>query len=192
MVLMAIGAWTPTLLPHLSDVMWTTGQPVFHFKVENPSAFQAPHFPVWAADIARTGWYGFPALEDGILKIANHGPGRRIHPDAPREVTPEEIAHARAFLRESLPQIATVPLLSTRLCLYCDTFDGRFWIDHDPQRPGLVIAAGDSGHAFKFAPVLGDLIADAVEQRDNPLTHSYRNRQPAGQQAEGARWAGKQ
>jgi glycine/D-amino acid oxidase-like deaminating enzyme len=51
--------------------------------------------------------------------------------------------------------------------LYCDTFDGDFWIDRDPDRPGLVVAAGDSGHAFKFAPILGSLLADVVEGRPN-------------------------
>ncbi len=191
LVLFTAGAWTPSLLPHLSDVMRATAQPVFQFRVPSPEAFQAPRFPVWAADIARTGWYGFPALDDGTLKIANHGPGRRIHPEAPRNVTPEEIASARTFLRESLPQLADATLLNTRLCLYCDTFDGRFWIDHDAARPGLVIAAGDSGHAFKFAPVLGGLIADVVEEKENPLAQPFRTREPVAQAVEGARWSGK-
>ncbi|HEY1171182.1 MAG TPA: FAD-dependent oxidoreductase [Verrucomicrobiae bacterium] len=191
MVLLTTGAWTPAMLPHLSNVMWTTGQPVFHFKVMDVKAYQAPHFPMWAADIARTGWYGFPALEDGMLKIANHGPGRRIHPDGLREVNADEIAMARGFLSEFLPQLAEAPLVSTRLCLYCDTFDGRFWIDRDVNRPGLVVAAGDSGHAFKFAPVMGDLIADVVEQKENPLTVAFRTREPKSQGSDGARCAGK-
>lgn len=189
-ILMATGAWTPTLLPHLQSVMWATGQPVFHFQVSSPRDYQAPHFPVWAGDIARTGWYGFPSLSDGTLKIANHGPGRRIHPDAPREVTDAEIAMAREFLRQSLPQLADAPLINTRLCLYCDTFDGRFWIDHDAHHPGLIIAAGDSGHAFKFAPVLGHLIADVVEEKANPDTLPFHARQPKSSANEGARWSG--
>ncbi len=164
LTLLATGAWTPTLLPELSDVMWATGQPVLHFRVANPTEWQAPRFPVWAADIGRTGWYGFPALDDGTLKVANHGPGRRVHPDDPREISSDDEPRFRAFLRDTFPALADAPLIGTRLCLYCDTFDGNFWLDHHPQRPGLFVAAGDSGHAFKFAPVLGDLIADAVER----------------------------
>ena len=91
-----------------------------------------------------------------------------MHPDDPRTVLPSEIDAFRAFLRDSLPRLADAPIASTRLCLYCDTFDGDFWIDHDPERHGLVVAAGDSGHGFKFAPVLGPLIADVVERRPNP------------------------
>ena len=172
-VLVAAGAWTPALLPHLAGVMWTVGQPVVHLTVERAADWQAPRFPVWAADISRTGWYGFPALEDGTLKIGRHGPGRRVHPDDPRTVEPSEMAPFREFVDESLPALSGAPIASTRLCLYCDTFDGDFWIDRDPDRAGLIVAAGDSGHGFKFAPVLGPLIADVVERRPNPWSSRF-------------------
>lgn len=187
LTLLATGAWTPTLLPELSDVMWATGQPVLHFRVANPAEWQAPRFPVWAADIGRTGWYGFPALADGTLKVANHGPGRRVHPDAPREVSPDDESRFRAFLRDTFPALADAPLIGTRLCLYCDTFDGNFWLDHHPQRLGLVIAAGDSGHAFKFAPVLGELIADAVECKEGIAKKRFAWRTRTTVSGEGAR-----
>ena len=148
-----------------------------HLEVARPAEWQAPRFPVWAADIARTGWYGFPALDDGTLKIGHHAMGRRVHPDEPRLVLPTEIARVRAFLAENLPDLAEAPLRSSRLCLYCDTFDGDFWIDHDPSRPGLFVAAGDSGHGFKFAPILGALIADVVEGRPNRWATRFRWRE---------------
>jgi len=166
-VLIAAGAWTPLLLPQLENVMWTTGQPVVHFVVDDPSAWQAPRFPVWAADIAHSGWYGFPALPDGTLKIGHHGRGRRVDPDAPRTVLAEEEDQFRQFVRRHLPRLGDARIRLTRLCLYCDTFDGDFWIDEDPSRPGLFVAAGDSGHGFKFAPVLGPLIADVIERKPN-------------------------
>jgi glycine/D-amino acid oxidase-like deaminating enzyme len=106
-------------------------------------------------------------LADGTLKIANHGVGRRLRADDPRTVLPSEEAQFRGFLRDHLPALAGAPIIATRLCLYCDTFDGDFWIAHDPGRAGLVVAAGDSGHAFKFAPILGGLIADVVEKKPN-------------------------
>ena len=185
LTLLATGAWTPTLLPELGDVMWATGQPVLNFRVAQPAEWQAPRFPVWAADIGRTGWYGF--LADGTLKVANHGPGRRVHPDEPRAVSPEDEPRFRAFLRDTFPALADAPLIGTRLCLYCDTFDGNFWLDHHPQRSGLCVAAGDSGHAFKFAPVLGELIADAVERKEGVAKKrfAWRERQATG--TEGAR-----
>ena len=85
---------------------------------------------------------------------------------------PEEEARVREFLGDSLPPLADAPIVHRRLCLYCDTFDGDFWIDHDPERPGLVVAAGDSGHGFKFAPMIGGLIADVVEGKAERLGRS--------------------
>ncbi len=158
-VLVAAGAWTPTLLPHLQEVMWATAQTVFHFQPQDPGPFTPPQFPVWGADIGRTGWYGFPANAAGLVKVANHGPGRQVNASDTRTLPAGEEERYRAFLRETFPTLADAPLHSTRVCLYCDTFDGAFWIDHDPAHPGLIIAAGDSGHAFKFTPVLGEIIA---------------------------------
>lgn len=189
-VLVAAGAWTPTLLPHLGDRLWAVGQPVLHFRAPDHDFYRAPRFPPWAADIARTGWYGFPALPDGTLKIANHGAGRRMHPDEPRVVGAGEEAKFRAFLADTFPGLVGAPLLGSRLCLYCDTWDGSFWIDHDPDRPGLVVAAGGSGHAFKFAPVLGGIIADVITHEENPHARRFAWRARGALAVEEARNAG--
>lgn len=177
-VIVAAGAWTPTLLPYLAPVMWATGQPVLHFQPQNPLDYRPPRFPVWATSLDASGWYGFPAVESGIVKVAHHGPGRRMDALSPRVVPPPEETRFRQFLQQSLPGLADAPLAGTRLCLYCDTFDGNFWIDHDPQREGLLVCAGDSGHAFKFAPLLGTIIADVLEHRSNPYAGRFAWRQP--------------
>ena len=186
-VLVAAGAWTPALLPSLGTVMWATGQPVIHVDAGADARWRPPQFPVWAADISRTGWYGFPALPNGALKIGHHGAGRRVHPDEPRDVLTADIARVREFLRQSLPDLQDAPVCEAHLCLYCDTFDGDFWIDHDPDRRGLVVAAGDSGHGFKFAPILGALIADVIERRDHPWSRRFRWRSRGPAHSEAAR-----
>ena len=186
-VLIAAGAWTPKLLPHLGDVLWTTGQPVVHVEAGTDPRWRAPMFPVWAADIAQTGWYGFPALLNGTLKIGHHGSGHPVDPDAPRTVPADHERRVREFLREQLPGLGDAPIRESRLCLYCDSFDGDFLIDHDPGRPGLVVAAGDSGHGFKFAPILGPLIADVVERRPNAWAARFRWRSRGPDRREAAR-----
>jgi len=176
----ALGAWTPHLIPLTRDFFRSTGMPVFHLQPANPDIFRPEHFPVFNADISHTGYYGFPLNRDGVVKIANHGPGREMPPESPeRVVSAEETAQLRDFLRGTFPTLADAPIVYTRVCLYCDSWDGHFWIARDPQREGLVVAAGDSGHAFKFAPVLGDLIADAVEGAPNPLLQKFRWRPEA-------------
>src|SRR4030095_3713717 len=163
-VVMAVGAWTPYLLPFTHDFFRASGQPVFHLKPAQPELFAAERFPIFGADISATGFYGFPLNRDGVVKIANHGPGREMSPDSPeRVVTADDEKNLREFLASTFPSLADAPIVYSRVCMYCDTHDGHFWIAHDPEREGLVVAAGDSGHGFKFAPVLGEIIADAVE-----------------------------
>jgi glycine/D-amino acid oxidase-like deaminating enzyme len=91
-----------------------------------------------------------------------------------RVVTPEEQRKLREFLSSTFPALADAQIVYSRVCMYCDTHDGHFWIARDPNREGLVVAAGDCGHGFKFAPVLGEIIADAVEEKHNPILQKFR------------------
>lgn len=189
-VVVCAGTWTSTLLPWLQNVIWSTAQPVMHFQV--PAAelphYQPPLFPVWTADVGKTGWYGFPAQADGTLKLANHGPGWPMDPTLPRIMPAETEAMFRKFLGESLPGLATAPRIFERLCFYSDTFDGDFWIDRDPERPGLVVSAGGSGHAFKFTPLIGRVTADIVEGKPNKYAHRFAWRERGEVTAEEARF----
>jgi glycine/D-amino acid oxidase-like deaminating enzyme len=190
MVVVATGAWTPYLLPFTKSFFRASGQPVFHFRPAKPELFAPERFPFFTTDISTTGYYGFP-MNQGVVKIANHGAGREMSPDSPeRVVTPDEEKEVREFLRSAIPTLASAPIVYTRVCLYCDTHDGDFWIAPDPDRPWLVIAAGDNGHGFKFAPVLGEIIADAVEGKPNALLQKFRWRPEvcAGGQKEAARF----
>jgi len=173
-VVLCTGAWVPELLPELAGPIRAIGQPVFHLRPADPALFVAARFPVFGADISRTGYYGFPVNHNGILKIANHGAGIDLATGAPRETTPAQEAALRAFLRETLPALADAPIVARRLCVYGDTRDGHFWIARHPARPNLTVATGGSGHAFKFAPVLGELIANAVLDRPHRLAARFR------------------
>jgi len=191
-VIVTAGAWTPHLLPYLSDVLWTVFQPVFHFQVPDMELFTPPNFVVWAADITNTGWYGFTAIQDNRFKIANHGSGWHFHPDEPRVMPADQEAKFRAFLNETFPALADAPVLFNRLCPYCDSWDGNLWIDHDPDRPGLIVATGDSGHAFKFTPLLGKIISDVLERKPNQFTPKFAWRPRGKITTEDARFAGSQ
>jgi glycine/D-amino acid oxidase-like deaminating enzyme len=175
-VLVAAGAWTGLLVPELGEVFKTPGMPIFHLKPRDPTLFQPPSFPVFICDIVNIGWYGFPLHpREGVVKLAHHGVGQILHPENDaRVVTEEDERRLRDFLREALPSLIDAEIVYTRRCLYCDTPDTNFWIDRHPERAGLTIAAGDSGHAFKFGPVLGGIIADAVEGKQNAYLPRFR------------------
>ncbi len=190
-VVTAVGAWTPYVLPFTRKFFRASGQPVFHLQPQQLELFAPERFPVFGADISTTGYYGFPLNREGVVKIANHGPGRQMSPESPqRAVTPDEEKKLREFLSSTFPALADAPIVYSRICMYCDANDGHFWIAPDPERPGLIVAAGDSGHGFKFAPVLGEIIADAVEGKFNPLQQKFRWRPEIhpGEQREAARF----
>lgn len=169
------GAWTMLLVPDLAHFLSATGHPVFHVKPADPDLFEARHFPVFCADISNTGWYGFPLHPHSqVVKIGNHGVGQKLNAARdPRLVTSEDERALREFLRGTFPALADGEIVYTRRCLYCDTPDGDFLISRHPHRPGLSIATGDSGHGFKFGPVLGRIVADAVEGLANDTTSRF-------------------
>lgn len=171
----AAGAWTPWLLPELQQVMQATGHPIFHLRPSDSSLFTPPNFVVFTADTARTGWYGFPLLRGGIVKVGNHGVGLPLHPEHDeRAVYEEDCAQLRGFLASTFPALLEAEIVYTRRCLYNDTLDEHFWIDRHPGKEGLSVATGGSGHGFKFAPVLGGLIADVVENKTNDWAQKFR------------------
>ncbi|NBW93984.1 MAG: FAD-dependent oxidoreductase [Bacteroidetes bacterium] len=174
--LLACGAWAASVLPELASVMRSSGHPVFHLQPRDCSLFEAERFPVFTSDIARTGWYGFPMHpSEGVLKIGRHGKGLTVEPrNGKRMVHPQDEHALRAFLRQSIPALEDAPVVYTRRCLYADTFDADYWMDHHPQLDGLSVATGGSGHGFKMAPVLGDLIADMVERTPNERLHRFK------------------
>jgi sarcosine oxidase len=184
----AAGAWTSGLVPELAPYLRPTGHPVLHFAPRDPAPFSAPRLTTWAADISTTGWYGFPANADGLVKIANHGPGFVVDPTGPRTLPEGTEDRFRAFVRDALPGLADAPIAARRLCLYADTANGDFWIDRHPEQPKLVVAGGGSGHGFKFAPVLGGIVADVVEGRAERWSRFAWRARPTG--AEQARFAG--
>ena len=186
-VVMATGAWTPHLLPWTGALLASVAQPVLHFAVEDPDAWQPPRFLPFAADISGSGWYGFPALSDGRLKLGHHGPGRAAHPDERGEVGEAHLARARDFLARSLPALADAPVVGSRVCMYCDSRDGDLLVDRAPGRDGVVVAAGGSGHGFKFTPMLGGIVADMVEGHENRWHHRFRWRTVEDSSAEEAR-----
>ena len=173
-VVLAAGVWAGTLHPPLSGAIRASGHPVFHLLPADPALFRAERFPTFTADVARTGYYGFPVNAQGVVKVASHALGRPIDPDAPRHLATGAETRLRHFLRDTFPALADAPVVYTRLCLYADTQDEDFWIARDPERVGLTVAGGGSGHGFKFAPVLGGLIADAATGVDNPALGRFR------------------
>ncbi|KAI9340847.1 FAD dependent oxidoreductase [Obelidium mucronatum] len=179
-VLVAAGSWTPSLIPQLEGLCSVSGQPVIHFQLPESLKPKFSRIPVWFADVSSTGFYGFPLNKrTGELKIAHHGAGfaSKFHKQtkpainsktAASAVTPIAIPKSavkqyRDFLGKVFPELDVVSISRTRLCWYCESWDGNFYIDAVPGLKNCFVATGGSGHGFKFVPVLGDVIANVLE-----------------------------
>jgi glycine/D-amino acid oxidase-like deaminating enzyme len=173
------GAHTPYLIPELLPYMKVTGHPVFHLQPNQPDLLAMPDFPVFAADISNTGWYGFPTHPtEKVIKIANHGKGLELHPENDeRKVLPDDHEKLNQFLERTFPSLVGRKITYTRRCVYTDTLDGHFWIDQHPALNGLTIGTGGSGHGYKMGPVLGKLIAAAALGEPHPWLERFRWRE---------------
>ncbi len=160
-IIVCAGNFTYCLVPDLKPYFKVTGHPVFHIKPSQPTLFNPEIFPVFAADISNTGWYGFPIHpKEQVVKIARHGTGQELHPEFDeRKVSKEEEKSLRQFLKETIPNLADDPIVYTRKCCYTDTLDGHFWIDKHPTIKNLTVGSGGSGHGFKMGPIIGKMIA---------------------------------
>jgi sarcosine oxidase len=99
------------------------------------------------------------------LKIAkHHHRNETVDPDhVDRVVSAEDEALIRPAVSQYIPAAAG-PLRSAKICLYTMTPDRDFLIDRLPRAPNIVVASPCSGHGFKFAPVVGEILADLASE----------------------------
>ena len=173
-VVVAAGAWVVRLFPTLKDHLRITRQQMAFLDPAEPEAFAQKVFPVWTMLSSQAAWYGFPLLREGYVKIAEDSKVERAEPEADRQPSPDFLEQARAFVAQRLPTLEGARLVGGRACLYTNTPDDHFVIDWAPGARGILIAGCGSGHGFKFGGSIGPVIADALEERENPLGDLFR------------------
>lgn len=72
----------------------------------------------------------------------------------------------KGFVQDHLPELKDCEM-TTRLCWYTDSYDNHFVIDFVPQKDGLMVVTGGSGHGFKFLPMIGAHVVDRIEGKKN-------------------------
>jgi sarcosine oxidase len=128
-----------------------------------PQAFDAERCPVtiWEHAPGRV-FYTIPDPGGHGFKAGIHHEGERVDPDTVRrEPDAGDEAPVRALLARFLPA-ANGRLVDARVCLYTNAPDGHFVLDRHPQWPRVILASPCSGHGFKFAPAVGEALADLV------------------------------
>ncbi|MCA9265262.1 MAG: N-methyl-L-tryptophan oxidase [Planctomycetales bacterium] len=159
------GAWTNHILRDRMPVdLQVTRQPLAWFAPRDPDSLKQGKLPVWFMETEDGhGHYGFPILPGTPgFKVGLHRPADEVDPDTVDRTFHERDWESLAqFLQQHIPAAAG-PLLSGSVCLYTNSPDGHFIVDQLPEEERVFVCAGFSGHGFKFASVVGEMMADYV------------------------------
>lgn len=162
------GAWARELLAELRVPLVVQRRVQHYWRTPGPE-YALGRLPVWMWEYAPALiGYGLPAgggsaadpFADGVKAALHHGDDP-VDPDVgPGPVTAAEQAAMQAWLATRLPGLAASVWLGGKPCLYTLTPDEHFVLGPHPAHASVVVAGGFSGHGFKFAPVVGEILAD--------------------------------
>lgn len=155
------GGWIADAVPALASKLSTVRQAIGWFTTRKPELFRQGAFPVFILTVEEGNFYGFPLYEHPGFKLG--GPHFAREPMDPREPdrtpSPQQVAMIRECLARYLPDAAGDPL-TLKGCVYTVSPDEDFVIDSVPGVPQAVFASCCSGHGFKFASAIGEILAD--------------------------------
>jgi sarcosine oxidase len=163
------GAWATKLLAAVGVPLRVMRQVLTWFDVrQRAESFRRDRFPIFLVDVPGGPFYGLPAIDRFGVKVARHYNAPELpDPDGVNWTpTPEDGRAVRAFLDAFLPGVG--PLTKAQVCMYTVTPDRHFVIDVHPAHPQVSVACGFSGHGFKFASTVGEVVADLADAGRTP------------------------
>ncbi len=167
-LVIAAGAYAPALLHDLNLPLTVQRNVLYWFRpTATPELFAPGRCPIYIWQPGDgSSVYGFPALEGAPagVKVAFHNHGPLTTPETiDRQVHEHEVAAMRRWLALHMPALAAGELTATATCMYTLTPDEDFILDAHPAHPQVLICSPCSGHGFKFASVVGEIMADLAE-----------------------------
>ena len=162
-LVLTAGPWITELVPDLRfPIAIEREVPMWFRPTVDPAVVGADRIPIWVLRDGDTMYYGIPHDPELGLKLSIHHWGTFGDPDGiDRAVDEADVARVRAWTSRRMPA-ANGPLVHAEVCLYANTPDETFIIDRHPAAAGVAFASACSGHGFKFAPVIGEILADLV------------------------------
>lgn len=160
-IVFTAGAWSGDLVDELSTLAVPERQVLGWFQPLRPGLFQPGVFPIFNLEVEEGHFYGFPVETIPGFKIGlYHHLGEVVDPGTMnREADERDEAVLREAVERYFPD-ASGPVLSLKTCLFTNSPDEHFIVDTHPHLDQVVIAAGFSGHGFKFSSVIGEILAD--------------------------------
>jgi len=167
-LIISAGAWIGSLMPPLASLFVPERQVLIWTQPRHPDRFRVGAFPVFILEAPEGRFYGFPIAGIPGFKIGRyHHRGEVVDPDTldRTAVDAADEEALRAGIRAYIPD-ADGPTLSFKTCLFTNTSDEHFVIDRYPDVPQVIVASPCSGHGFKFASVIGEILADLAQDRE--------------------------
>ena len=164
------GAWAQHLLPLLRGAASPERQVMIWTQPLRPKHYLLGAFPIFNMEAPEGRFYGFPTYGVPGFKLGKyHHRRERVDPDqVDRTCHAEDEEVLRTGIATYFPD-ANGPTLDMKVCLFTNSPDEHFIIDLHPDHPEVVIAAGFSGHGFKFCSVVGEVLAHLA--LDGASTH---------------------
>jgi len=158
------GSWAGAMLRDLGLPLTVRRKVLLWYATADDARFRRNVLPIYMAETPEGFYYGFPVLDGHGHKVARHDGGDIVTDPLTvnRTIAPTDEADCRQFLTDHLPGV-NGPRQDGRVCLYTLTPDSHFIIDLHPHHPQVALAAGFSGHGFKFASVVGEILADLAD-----------------------------
>ena len=155
------GAWARTLVPDLERLAVPERQVLAWLQPTRVELFEPDRFPVFLIDVEEGSYYGFPVHDVPGFKFGRyHHMGEPIDPSDPdRSVRPGDEAVLRAFAERYFPDGAG-PTVMLKACMFTNSPDEHFLLGTMPEAAQVSLFAGESGHGYKFASVVGEILAD--------------------------------
>ena len=156
------GGWAGQLLPELATLAQPERQCLGWFQPLEPPLFTPERLPVWLlwGEEDEGNWYGFPVHGIPGFKLGKfHHLGEPMALSGGREPNEGDEALLRRFTEKYFPRAAG-PTMSLKVCFFTNTPDEHFIIDAHPAHENVIVAAGFSGHGYKFCSVVGEILAE--------------------------------
>jgi sarcosine oxidase len=168
-LVIAAGAWAGKVVPELAPHAHPERQVLAWFQPRRPELFQPSTFPVFNLLVEEGRYYGFPVHGVPGFKVGRyHHLGEAADPDAlNRDCSARDEEVLRTFTARYMPEAAG-PTMALRTCMFTNTPDEHFVLDLHPEHKNVSVAAGFSGHGFKFCSVVGEIMADLAVHRQTP------------------------
>lgn len=158
------GPWAKSLLDFLGSNAIPERQVLIWTQPLKPESFKPENFPVFNLEAQDGRFYGFPVFGVPGFKIGkyHHRNERLSDPtQVDRNLHPEDEKVLRDGIQRYFPE-ANGPTMAMKTCLFTNSPDDHFIIDHHPESKDVCLAAGFSGHGYKFCSVVGEIMAQLV------------------------------